>query len=257
VPPNKRLTETGTEPFGSLKVSDDRIAMNEEGTGMKAILALVLLALIVGTVAGADPPAKWKLPEAEGQKWVTRVKAVARDGWSVELRGNEITIQRSKPVAMVRVFANPAPGDKPIPDGERTIKFVLRFAAKMSMDEYERLAAVNAASEKEYDRLHRAVGLPHKFDDFIATTPEQKKRVEEFRAAVAKLLRNTLPDLYTPDHSVYLLHSKDGWSSPADEAVAAECGDVEETLLRYFGMYNPAAAARRQGVGQYLAQPGR
>jgi len=72
-----------------------------------------------------------------------------------------------------------------------------------------------------------------------------------------KLPRNTLPDLYTPDHSVYLLHSKDGWSSPADEAVAAECGDVEETLLRYFGMYNPAAAARRQGVGQYLAQPGR
>ena len=148
--------------------------MNEEGTGMKAILALVLLALIVGTVAGADAPAKWKLPEAEGQKWVTRVKAVARDGWSVELRGNEITIQRSKPVAMVRVFANPAPGDKPIPDGEQTIKFVLRFAAKMSMDEYERLAAVNAASEKEYDRLHRAVGLPHKFDDFIATTPEHE-----------------------------------------------------------------------------------
>ncbi len=40
----------------------------------------------------------------------------------------------------------------------------------MSIDEYERLAAVNAASEKEYDRLRRAVDLPHKFGDFIAAT---------------------------------------------------------------------------------------
>jgi hypothetical protein len=224
---------------------------------MKAILTLGSLALVVGSVAAADPPAKWKLPEADGLKWVARVKAVVRDGWSVELQDNEITIRRSKPVAMVRVLPNPAAGTKPIPDGERTIQFVLRFAPRMSMEEYERLAAVNAASEKEYDRLYRAVGLPHKFDDFIATTAEEKKRVEEFRAAVAKLPRHTLPDLYTPDHSLYFLHPWDGWSSPSDEVVAAECRDVEETLLRFFGMYNPAAAARRQAVGQYLSEPRR
>jgi hypothetical protein len=224
---------------------------------MKALLTLGSLALVVGAVAAPDPRVKWKLPEADGRKWVARIKALTRDGWSVTLQGNEITIRRSRPVAMVRVLPNPAPGAKPIPDGERTIKFVLRFAPRMSMDEYERLAAVNAASAKEYDQLHRAVGLPHKFDDFIARTPEEKKRVEVFRAAVAKLPRHTLPDLYTPDHSIYLLHSWDGWSSPADKGVAAECRDVEETLLRYFGMYNPAAAARRQGVGQYLPKPRR
>ena len=124
----------------------------------------------------------------------------------------------------------------------------------MSIDEYDRLAAVNAASEKKYDQLHWAVGLPHKLDEFIATTPEEKKRVEEFRAAAAKLPRHTLPDLYTPDHSIYFLHSKDGWSFPADEAVAAECRDMEDTLMQFFGMYNPAAAARRQAVGQYLPE---
>jgi len=221
---------------------------------MKGLFTLGALAVVVGSVAAADPPAPWKLPEADGQKWVTRVKAVARDGWSVELQGNEITVRRSKPVAMVRVLANAPEGAKPIPDGQRAIKFVLRFAPAMSMDEYERLAAVNAASEKEYDRLHRAVGLPHKFDDFVATTPEEKKRVEEFRAAVAKLPRHTPPDLYTPDHSIYFLHPWDGWSSPADEAVAAECRDVEDTLMRFFGMYSPAAAARRQRVGQYLPE---
>jgi hypothetical protein len=221
---------------------------------MKGILTLGALALVMGSVAAADPTAEWKLSEADGQKWVARVKEVTPDGWSVELQGNEITIRRSKPVAMVRVLANSAPGTDPIPDGDRAIKFVLRFAPKMSMDEYERLAAVNAESEKEYDRLHRAVGLPHKFDDFIATTPEEKKRVEEFRAAVAKLPRHTLPDLYTPDHSIYFLHPWDGWSSPADEVVAAECRDVEDTLMRFFGMYNPAAAARGQGVGQYVPE---
>jgi hypothetical protein len=221
---------------------------------MKGILTLGSLALVVGSVTVANSPAEWKLPEADGQKWVARVKAVSRDGWSVELQGNEITVRRSKPVAMVRVLPNSADDDKPIPDGKRTIKFVLRFAPKMSMDEYERLAAVNAASEKEYDRLHRAVGLPHKFYEFLPTTPEEKKRVEEFRAAVAKLPRHTLPDLYTPDHSIYFLHSKDGWSSPADEAVVAECEDMEDTLMRFFGMYNPAAAARRQWVGEYLPE---
>src|SRR6516164_3298241 len=125
---------------------------------MKGILTLGALALVMGSVAAADPTAEWKLSEADGQKWVARVKEVTPDGWSVELQGNEITIRRSKPVAMVRVLANSAPGTDPIPDGDRAIKFVLRFAPKMSMDEYERLAAVNAESEKEYDRLHRAVG---------------------------------------------------------------------------------------------------
>jgi hypothetical protein len=222
---------------------------------MRHLLILASLALLPGVAARADPPKEWKLPEAEGQRWAARVgRAVARDNWSVEARGNEITVRRNKPVVMVRVLPNPAPGAKPIPDGEKTIRFVLRFAPKMSVDVYDRLAAVNAASEKEYDRLQRAVGLSHKFDEFTATTPEEKERVRAFRAAVAKLPRHTLPDLYTPDHSVYLLHPWDGWSSPADEAVAAECRDVQDALLRLFGMYDPVAAARGRGVGQYLPE---
>jgi hypothetical protein len=223
---------------------------------MRQILFLGSLVLLPGLGAGADPPAEWKLPEADGQKWTARVaKAVGRDNWSVEVRGSEISVRRNQPVKIVRVLANPAPDTKPIPDGERTVRFVLRFAPKMSADEYDRLAVVNAASEKEYDRLRRAVGLSYKFDEFIATTPEEKERVRAFREAVAKLPRHTLPDLYTPDHSVYLLQSGDGWSSPADETVAAECRDVEDTLLRLFGMYDPVAARRGRGVGQYLPPP--
>lgn len=221
---------------------------------------LILSCLAAGPCAGmaADPPADWKLPEADGQKWAARVKAaVGRDNWAVEVRGNEITVRRAKPVAMIRVFPNPEPEAKPVPDGERTIRFVLRFAPKMSADEYDRLAAVNAGSDAEYDRLKRAVGLPHKFDDFIATTPEEKERVQKFRAAVAKLPRHELPDLYTPDHSIHFLQSGDGWSFPADKTVAAECRDVEDTLMRLFGMYDPRAATRGRGVGRYLPEPRR
>ena len=122
------------------------------------------------------------------------------------------------------------------------------------MDEYDRLAAVNAATEKETDRLREAVRLPHKFGEFVAVTPDEKKRVEEFQAAVTKLPRHDLPDLYTPDYSIYLYFSWDGWSFPADESIAAECADVEKTLLRYFGMYNPKAAAGGQGFGRRLPE---
>src|SRR5262245_46928033 len=107
---------------------------------MRQLLILGSLALLPGVGATADPPAEWKLPEADGQKWAARVgKAVSRDNWSVEVRGNEITVRRDKPVRMARVLPNSPPGAKPIPDGERTIRFVLRFAPKMSVDEYDRL----------------------------------------------------------------------------------------------------------------------
>jgi hypothetical protein len=227
---------------------------------MRTALVVGLLAL-GGRAAAVDPPAEFKLPEADGKKWVERVrKAVSRDNWTVTLRGNEITVRRDKPVAVVVVRPNePArpPGYKPKPSGEATARYVLRFAPKMSADEYDRLAAVNGESEKEYDRLHRAVGLPHKFDDFIATTPEEQERVRRFREAVAKLPRHDLPDFYTPDYSVFFLTWSDGglsWSYPHDENVLAECQHVEQVLLKYFGMYDPRAAAGGRGYGRPLPE---
>lgn len=225
---------------------------------MRQLLVVGLLALLPTIAPAADPTAEWKLPEADGERWVARVKkAVSRKDWTVERHGNEITIQRTKPVAMARI---PAPNgplgskdvDKPTPAGEQTVRFVLRFAPKMTADEYDKLAEVNAASDKEHDRLRENVGLAHKFDDFIATTPEQKKRLADYNAAVAKLPRHALPHLYTPDHSIFLLHPWDGWSFPADKETSAECHAVEEKLLRLFGVYSPDAVARGGNVGEYL-----
>lgn len=223
---------------------------------MKRTFALVTLAAVVGSATAADP---WKLPDVDGQKWVARVRTVvSRNDWSVERQENDITVRRVKPVAMARVEINAPHRDKPIPPipyGEQTIKYVLRFAPKMSMDEYERLAAVNADSEKEQDRLFSALRLTNKgINEVIASTPDEKKRLAEFRATIAKLPRHALPDFYTPDYSIYFLRSGDGWSYPADKNIYEECESVRDTLERYFGMYNPAAAARGQGYGQYLPE---
>jgi hypothetical protein len=218
-------------------------------------IALGSLILLASNGQAAEPPA-WKLPKAEGQKWAARItRAIGRDNWAVEVKGDEITVRRKTPVAMVRIGPNAAPNTRPSPDGEKTIRFVLRFGPKMTLDEYDRLAAVNAASAKEYDRLHRAVGLPHKFDEFIATTPEEEARVKAFQEAVKKLPHHDLPDLYAPENNIHFFHTRDGWSYPADETVLAECKDVEDVLLKYFGIYSPEVAANRQSLGKYRPEP--
>ena len=213
-------------------------------------VALAGMALAAGA---AEARGGWALPKADADRWANRVRSLLPDGWAVSARGNDLIIRRIRPVRFARVEINApaAPGpDRPPADlREGRYRLTLRFAPKMGHGEYERLAAENAAAGRERDRLHRAVGLPHKFDDFIATTPEERGRVRAYREAVRKLTWHRLPDLYTPDHSIFLYHSQDGWSYVHDKEVAAECLGVRETLLRYFGMYDPQAAANRREVG--------
>ncbi len=206
---------------------------------MRTLWTIGLLVTVTELVGATDPTTQWKLPDAEGRKWAKRVeKAVGRDGWAVEAQGNDIVVRRQKAVALARASINSIDG-KPFLEGEGTIDVVLRFAPKMTMDEYERRYAINTASDKEYDRLHRTVGLSHKFDDFIATTAEEKDQVRAFREAVAKLPRHQLPDLYAPDYSIYLLRHPENGVYPVDVEVRAERQAVEDALMRYFGVYRP------------------
>jgi hypothetical protein len=222
------------------------------------MIGCAVVLLFAGSATAQPAPADWKMPEADARKWAERVKkVVARDNWTVTVNGNEITVARDKPAAFVRIFPSAAANAKPIADGERTVKYVLRFAPKMMTEEYEKLAAVNEASEKEQDRLRAEVKLPHKFDDFIATTPEEKARVQAYRDAVAKLPRHNLPEFYTPEYSVFFFETFDGWSWPADKDVQAECAHVREVLVKYFGMYDTHAAAGGKGFGRTLPDPRR
>jgi hypothetical protein len=220
---------------------------------MHARNAAGILVLMLGvSLASAE---EFKLPKADAEKWAKRIRGLARDGWTVTIKDNDIILQRDKPVRFARIQVNApfAPGEKErTPDlREGRFRLMFRFAPRMSMDEYEKLAAENAASDAEHDRLKRALGLPHKFEDFIASTPEEKRRLKDYREAVARLKRHTLPDLYSTDYSIFLVYGHNDWSYVYDKDVAAECQDVEETLLRYFGMYSPRAAARGTRAGRH------
>jgi hypothetical protein len=100
---------------------------------------------------------------------------------------------------------------------------------------------LRASHNKEYDRLHRAVGLTHKFSDLIATTAEEQERVRKFQEAVAKLTYHELPDMYTPDHSLYFHREPKGRiisPFPTDKTIQEECAAVEEKLKLGFGKYD-------------------
>jgi hypothetical protein len=203
----------------------------------------------------APAPEPWTLPRPEAEKYARRLKELLRDGWKVTIQGNDLIVQREKTVRFAHVLPNAEPdlpGREQKPDlREGVYKLVFRFGPKVSLDEYERQALVNAETEREIDRMRRALGLSYKFDDIIATTPEEKARLKAYREKVALLPHHELPDLYTPDHSIVLTLAGDGFSYVFDKDVAAECRDIEERLFRYFGVYDPVAARGGTRPGHY------
>ncbi len=38
------------------------------------------------------------MPEADAQKWALRIKHQSPNGWTVKVKGNDIVVQRDKPV---------------------------------------------------------------------------------------------------------------------------------------------------------------
>jgi hypothetical protein len=112
------------------------------------------------------------------------------------------------------------------------------------MDEYEHLAAANVATQKARDTLALNIAdIPHKFGDYIATTPDETRRLAAFREADAKFRFYPLPDLYCTDYSIKLEGAEDGFSYVYEPDVASECESVKQAVLRFFGMYDPHQAA--------------
>jgi hypothetical protein len=215
-----------------------------------SVLSIVVSAPLVHA-GEVQAPRDAMLPRAEIEAWANRVRKLTREGWTVTIRGNDVIVQREKPVRFAQASINAPAATSAQPPDLRVgpYRFTLRFAPKMTVDDYERRAATNAASEKERERLQEQARLPHKFGEFLATTPDEKARLRAYRAAEARLTWHELPDLYTPDHSICLYQSWDTWSWVHDKDVAAECREIRESVLRYFGMYDPAAAAGTVDAG--------
>lgn len=228
------------------------------------VVGALLLFTIAARSAEQVPPGK--AAEFDGKKWVERIRSVVfREGWSVRAQGQDIIVERNQPTPMITIYPNQSidtleriakerrDHKQRDPGSGEMVRLVLKFAPRMSLDEYERLASINAASYAEIERLQTATKLHHKgaIDSMLAVTPEEKMRLRQFKEAVAKLPRHDLPDMYSTDHSVRLLLSWGMWSHVSDPQVAEECQEVQESLVRYFGVYNPRAAASSGGVGRY------
>jgi hypothetical protein len=219
---------------------------------MRRLIVLCLASCLVQAAYAADPSPRTSLDKFDGAKWAERVRAVvAPDSWTVTSKGNEITIQRKQPASFTKTFPNPPPDHIDQPGPAETVRLKLHFGPALSLEEYERLAKVNSESSVEYQRLVQALGLSHKFYQFIATTPEEEAKLKKFHEEVAKLPKHDLPDLYTLDHSIRLIRGWDSWSHVSDANVAEECREVEESIVRYFGVYDPAAARDPNNVARY------
>lgn len=215
-----------------------------------SFFSLVIL-LLANILFAAQPPSTnpWQLPAADVEQWSERLRQLVRSDWTVSNRGNDIIVQRNAPVRWRRVEVNQPAREQgaeepPARLHDGVYRLTLRLGPKMSIEECERLAAANAQTVKQREELKKSVAdIPRKFDSYLPRNDDERQRLATYREALARLKLIPLPDLYTPDHSIQLLCSYDGWWMLHDQEVAEECDGVRESILRYFGTYDPKAAA--------------
>ncbi len=130
--------------------------------------------------------------------------------WTISVKGNDIIMQRNKPVKFSRYNVN-APVGAPARGRrfEGTYRLTLRFAPEMSFDEYEKLLAENVVSESEDHKLQQKHHVSKIFGEIRSFTEEEKKREQAYREEAGQLVFHRLPHFYTPDYSVTLYQS---WS---------------------------------------------
>jgi len=208
-------------------------------------------------VPAAEPAAKWQFAPADSQKWAARIRKFCPKGWTVTARGNDIIVQRDGLVHFTQMPIN-APAiehrvkEKKVVIADEVYRLTLQFAAFLSQDEYDRRVAENDASRREDERLRRKYKVGGKFGQIISVTEDDKKREQAYRAEAAKLTYHRLPDLYSPQHSITLYQSWN-WAEyldSGDEAIDAECNEVEETIVKFFGNYNYLVASDASGIGR-------
>ena len=211
---------------------------------MRLIVFANLLWLAFAADCFAQQATPYQMPAEELQSWRERLnRFVGAHMWTVSANGNQVVLRRKQPVAMVACLPNQDVGESEwTPMGNADVCYVIQFAPKLSLAEYERLAKVNAASASEESRLRRVANVHHKFDQFVATTPEERQRLRAYRDAVAKLPRHQLPLFYAPEHSVFIYRSWHEWDRSADDDIDDEIQGIETRLARLFGMYDAGAA---------------
>src|SRR5262245_16877554 len=107
---------------------------------MGAHFLTACLLLPLGAAVAPIQDAGWTLPKAEADRWVARLRALARDGWTVSARGNDLVLQRDRPVRFARIAVNAPPGvpgqpERPPDLHEGVVRLTFRFGPRLSLDE--------------------------------------------------------------------------------------------------------------------------
>jgi len=199
-----------------------------------AVALVVCGALPLGTLAKAPTPPPAVPPEA-----VKAVKGVLPKGWDASTKGVTLTVRREKKVGLWDVLDPGLDGEPPIPTETKTYEITLRFRPRLTAEKYERLVKENESTgaklEEMRDRL-RAAKITHKFDDWVPSTPEQKKLVEEYRAAQKTMPFHHLPDCYTETHSIDIA---DSVQFPMDFAYADEAKECNRVKAAVHALFKP------------------
>jgi hypothetical protein len=179
-----------------------------------------------------------------------QIRAGVPGGWTVTIKGDTLTVRRDQPVKVFRHVPNepPRPADFDFKkDMEKravaeTYAITLHFRQRVSPEKYREWQKVNARRTEtleEWRRKLRAAQVAHKFDDYVPTTPEQKRLVAEYRKAQKEIPFRRLPNGYTPACSVDVRTSLSGgfgWTL-IKKAQNRECGQVNKRIVGLFRTY--------------------
>lgn len=167
------------------------------------------------------------------------------EGWTLNATEHHWIVCRDEPVAFYSAVNSP--GFDSDEEFQAYVKehsvlddflIVFRFGPKVTPKQYEALQRHNRQAREKLEELGSSLrGITRKFDDFLPSNDEEKKRVADYRAAAAEIQFHELPDFHHDRHSVYIEDTKHWSWSMADEKVAAECARVRELATREFGKY--------------------
>lgn len=191
------------------------------------------------------------LSDAVGDQWLARIRQVVPEkSWSVKRDGDNFEIARTEQIEFLNYINGPRiPKDESAEERRERLKHSifkadlkirLKFAPKLTMNEYERLAAINDESARQVEELRSGLSdIRQKFDSYSSKNQEEVRRLRAFNAAVAKLPYHELPQLYCDEFSI---HFAPGYHvsgvAPYDKTVREECESVLKSLLRLFGTYD-------------------
>jgi hypothetical protein len=187
-----------------------------------------------------------------------RIRAAVGEAWKVDVREREIVIEHTSRFALADVEINGPPRfpGEPEPEVEtrkQVGRYTLRFGEKLSSERYNKWRQGNQDMAATREELQAKVAhIAHKFDDYSPKDETERRQLAEYRRAVAGLMFHDLPDVYSPEHGIRVFRSWDWFEYVHDESQASAARELENTLLRLFGVYDPDVAADRTTFGSYL-----